>query len=231
MRDGSCPEGQCGRTASEGRVGADGKPRPPVEAEGRMTRLADFLFEVGMLRKTPRTGYQYLGTGAENVAEHSFRTAIIGWTLAVQMGLEEGDASRVALMCLFHDLPEARCGDFNYVAKQYDKADHDRALDDALAGTGLEEIVAPLFHELEEAESLTARIAQDADQIDLVLNLKEQQDLGNPYAPKWIECATARLRTEAGRALAAEIAVRDHTDWWFLARDKSWWEKKNGRKG
>ena len=35
-----------------------------------------------MLKKTPRTGYQFLGTGKESVAEHSFRTAIIGYVLA-----------------------------------------------------------------------------------------------------------------------------------------------------
>ena len=40
-----------------------------------MKNLANFLFEVGMLKRTPRTGFQFLGSGAESVAEHSFRTA------------------------------------------------------------------------------------------------------------------------------------------------------------
>jgi putative hydrolase of HD superfamily len=51
-------------------------------------RLADFVFELGMLRRTPRTGYQFLGSGAENVAEHSFRTAMIGYILARKAGAD-----------------------------------------------------------------------------------------------------------------------------------------------
>ena len=49
-----------------------------MEGRDRLTRVVDFLNECGMLRKTPRTGYQFLGSGSENVAEHSFRTAVIG---------------------------------------------------------------------------------------------------------------------------------------------------------
>ena len=45
-------------------------------------KVADFLFEVGMLKSTPRTGYRFLGSGDASVAEHSFRTAIIGYSLA-----------------------------------------------------------------------------------------------------------------------------------------------------
>ena len=43
-----------------------------------MQRLTDFLNEVGMLRHTPRSGYKFLGSGQETVAEHSHRTAGIG---------------------------------------------------------------------------------------------------------------------------------------------------------
>jgi putative hydrolase of HD superfamily len=28
-----------------------------------MSEIADFLFEVGMLKKTPRSGFQFLGSG------------------------------------------------------------------------------------------------------------------------------------------------------------------------
>ncbi|MBW1775527.1 MAG: HD domain-containing protein, partial [Deltaproteobacteria bacterium] len=49
-----------------------------------MKALINFLFEVGMLKKTPRSGYQFLGTGQESVAEHSFRTAIIGYMLSLE---------------------------------------------------------------------------------------------------------------------------------------------------
>jgi len=49
-----------------------------------MKEFVNFLFEVGMLKKTPRTGYQFLGSGQESVAEHSFRTVLIGYLLSHQ---------------------------------------------------------------------------------------------------------------------------------------------------
>ncbi|WP_029893547.1 HD domain-containing protein [Desulfohalovibrio reitneri] len=199
--------------------------RANTKSRDRLTRLADFLFEAGMLRKTPRTGYQFLGTGSENVAEHSFRTALVGFVLARMAGADE---SKTAMLCLFHDLHEARTGDFNYVNRMYNESRRTRALQDTLSGTGLTEAILPFWEELEEVDTVEARLAQDADQVDLILNLKEQQDLGNPYAVKWIECALERLRTEEGKTLARRIAETDHTDWWFLGPDRSWWERKNG---
>jgi putative hydrolase of HD superfamily len=171
-----------------------------------------------MLRRTPRSGYQFLGTGQENVAEHSFRTAVIGFVLAHMAGANK---ERTALLCLFHDLHEARTGDFNYVNRT-------KALEHCLSGTGLEGELLPMWEELEETASLEARLAQDADQLDLMLNLKEQSDLGNRYADKWLAAARERLRTPQGQELAGTIMETDHTDWWFLGPDQSWWERKNG---
>lgn len=207
-------------SGSGGRVAA-GDPD-----QDRLKRLADFLFEVGMLRKTPRSGYQFLGTGTENVAEHSFRTAVIGYVLADMAG---ADISRTTLLCLFHDLHEARTGDFNYVNKMYNESRRTQALTDATAGTGLSRAILGMWEELEGCGSQEARLAQDADQIDLILNLKEQLDLGNRYAGKWLESALERLRTPQGRELAERISTTDQSDWWYLGPDKSWWECKNNK--
>ncbi len=191
----------------------------------RLKRLADFLFEAGMLRKTPRTGFQFLGSGQENVAEHSFRTAVIGYVLA---GLAGADRARTVLMCLFHDMHETRVGDFNYVNRIYNTDDAERALRDALQGTGLTSEILPLFHELEHVRTGEAALAQDADQLDLILNLKQEQDLGNPYAGKWMDCAVERLRTDVARQLVEVILVTDHTSWWFDGQERSWWVTRNG---
>ncbi len=192
----------------------------------RNTRLVDFLFECGMLRKTPRTGYQFLGSGSENVAEHSFRTAVIGYVLANMAG---ADVARTTYMCLFHDLHEARTGDFNYVNRIYNSSERVAALEDATAGTGLEEAILGMWSELEETDTLEARLAQDADQLDFIMNLKEEADMGNTYATQWLEMALERVRTEWGRELARTIAETDHKDWWFLVRNRDWWTRKNGK--
>ena len=194
--------------------------------QDRMKRLADFLFEAGMLRKTPRTGYQFLGTGQENVAEHSFRCAVVGYVLATMAG---ADVQRTAMLCLFHDLHEARTGDFNYVNKIYNGAERTRAIRDATAGTGLTEPIVGMWDELEDADTIEAQLAQDADQIDMILNLKEQSDLGNKYADAWMASALSRLRTPEGKELAQTIATTDHTDWWYKGPGEDWWSRKNGK--
>ncbi len=208
-----------------GPVGASAGMKDQLTAE-RWKALSDFLFEVGMLRHTPRTGYQFLGSGRESVAEHSFRTTVIGFVLARLAG---ADWARVVLMCLFHDLHEARTGDFNYVNKMYNTSRDEQALADAWAGTGMGEDVLEVQAELETAGTLEAILAQDADQLDLILSLKQEQDLGNAYAPKWTAHAVQRLRSDLGRDLARVIMETDHTDWWFRAADSSWWSRKNGQ--
>ena len=203
-----------------------GFPGPDTQHATRKTEfqnqsLANFFFEIGMLRKTPRTGYQFLGSGQENVAEHSFRTAIIAYVLALLTG---ADSSRTMGMALFHDVHETRIGDFNYVNRIYNSRNSTLALEHALQGTGLDEVLQ-WWTELEAEQSLEASLVHDADQLDLILNLKQEQDLGNPYAGKWLECAVPRLRTSVARDLAEAILHTDHTDWWFSGPDPSWWKK------
>jgi len=194
-----------------------------IQQRDRLHRIVDFFNEAGMLRFTPRTGYQFLGSGKENVAEHSFRAAVIGWTLARMAG---ADAQRTALICLFHDLSEARTGDFNYVNRIYNKTLPRKALEDAVFGTGLAEDVLSFWDELENNASTEAKLARDADSLDLILNLKRELDLGNKAAAEWLHCARQRLHTPVGKELARIIVETAHNAWWFQGPDASWWQKR-----
>ncbi|MEW6665914.1 MAG: HD domain-containing protein [Thermodesulfobacteriota bacterium] len=185
-----------------------------------MEALVNFLFEVGMLKRTPRTGYQFLGTGKESVAEHSFRTAVIGYLLS--RGEEGADPFRTTLLCLFHDLPEARTGDHNYVNKRYVQVEEERAVKDLARNLPMGPELVGLVQEFNAGESPEAMLSRDADQLDLILSLKEQQDLGNRYAKDWIEYAVKRLRTEPARNMARQILDTDSTDWWFEKNADLW---------
>lgn len=199
-----------------------------MDKNAYLTHLADLLFEAGMLRKTPRSGYQFLGSGGESVAEHSFRTTIIGYVLA---NMAKADVTRTTLMCLFHDFHEARTSDFNYVNHIYNTSASRKAMEHALEGTHLQEEILPLLAELEEEKTTEAILANDADQLDLILSLREEEDLGNKYAAKWLTNATKRLRSQEGQSLAEAIMARDHTDWWFLGQNDEWWQSKGKKKG
>jgi putative hydrolase of HD superfamily len=195
-----------------------------------MERIANFLFEAGMLKRTPRTGFQFLGSGAESVAEHVFRTVYIGYALGRLAG--NADTDRIVKMCLFHDLPEARTGDLNYVNKKYVKADEGKAVRDLTETLAFGSEIKELIFEFLEEESLEAQLAHDADQLELILALKEYKDIGNRYADEWLDFAVKRLHTGIARTLAETILRTDSSLWWFS--DKSdWWVnagKKKGRK-
>lgn len=185
-----------------------------------MKDVINFLFEVGMLKKTPRTGYQFLGSGKESVAEHSFRMALIGYLLSIQE--PKADAMKTTLMCLFHDLHEARTGDHNYVNKRYVQIDEDKAVQDLAKGLPIRDEIVSLTREFSEGRSLEACISRDADQLDLILSLKEEQDLGNAYAREWLHYAVKRLQTDSARKMAQEILETDSTEWWFEKKTE-WW--------
>ena len=185
-----------------------------------MKHIVNFFFELGMLKKTPRSGYQFLGSGRESVADHAFRVATIGFTMARLD--KEADAFTVMRMCLFHDLAESRTGDLNYVNKRYVEANEDQALRDLTQTLPFGEEIQELLEEFKKGETREAQLARDADQLDLILELKEHQDLGNRYARDWIHFALKRLKTELGQGLASQILETDSTAWWFEGRDH-WW--------
>ena len=189
-----------------------------------MDNIANFLFETGMLNKTPRSGYQFLGSGKESVSEHILRTVFVGYALCKTD--ESLDEFRVLKMCVFHDLPEARTGDMNYVNKKYVNVDEDKAVRELTEGLPFGSDIKASIDEFNRQETKEALIARDADQIALILQLKESGDLGNKYAEEWINFAMQRLSTEAGKKMAQIIIKTDSSNWWF--KDKNdWWVNGN----
>ena len=189
-----------------------------------MDSIANFLFEVGMLNKTPRSGYQFLGSGRESVAEHILRTIFVGYSLCkMDKSLDE---LRVLKMCLFHDLPEARTGDMNYVNKKYVEVDEEKAVRELTEGLFFGNDIKAVIDEFNRKETKEALIALDADQIALILQLKEYGDLGNKYSEEWIKYALQRLNTKEAKELAGKIIKTDSSNWWF--KEKSdWWVNGN----
>lgn len=185
-----------------------------------MKDIVNFLFEVGMLQKTPRTGFQFLGSGAETVAEHILRTIFIGYALAK---LEKNvDELKILRMCLVHDLPEARTGDMNYVNKKYVSVDEEKAVRELANTLFFGDEIKTIIDEFNEKKTKESLIVHDADQLALILQLKEYGDLGNKYSKEWIRFAIRRLNTGQAKKIAATIIKTDSTEWWFKDRS-DWW--------
>jgi len=191
-----------------------------------MDNIANLLFEVGMLCRTPRSGYQFLGSGNESVAEHILRTVFVGYTLCkMDASLDE---MRVLKMCILHDLPEARTGDMNYVNKKYVNVDEEKAVRELTDDLFFGEDIKAAIDEFNRKETREALIARDADQIALILQLKECGDLGNKYSEEWISYALQRLTTENGKKLADRIVNTDSCMWWFKEKGE-WWINGSSR--
>jgi len=189
-----------------------------------MKRIANFLFEVGMLSRTPRSGYQFLGSGKESVSEHILRTVFVGYVLCkMDATLDE---KKILKMCILHDLPEARTGDMNYVNKKYVNVDEEKAVKELTTSLFFGHDIKAVIEEFNRRETNESLIARDADQIALILQLKECSDLGNKYADEWIGFALQRLTTENGKKLAEIIIRTDSSHWWFEEKG-SWWVNGN----
>jgi putative hydrolase of HD superfamily len=189
--------------------------------------LTNFLFEVGILAKTPRSGFHFLGTGAQSVAEHTSRAVYIGYVLASIM---EVDVFKVLKMCLFHDLGEARTSDLNYIHQMYVTKQERKAISDSMETLSFGNDVEKIIDEFENKKTMESIVAKDADNLEWILSLKEQSDAGNERADDWIVSAVKRLKTPIAKELAKVIIKTDSNAWWFGDKQDSWWVNRDKKK-
>jgi putative hydrolases of HD superfamily len=178
-----------------------------------MKNIANLLFQANILKNIPRSGYQFLGAGKESVAEHSFSVSFIAFVM-VQME-PDVDALRLISMCLVHDLPEAKTGDLNYVQKKYVTANENKALRHITRNLPFGTTFVDLITEFNERRSLESKLAHDADQLALILDLKALLDIGYDPPKKWLPFALNRLETKTGQTIAQGIMKTEWDAWWL----------------
>jgi len=177
-----------------------------------MKNTVDFLFEGNILKEIPRSGYHFLGSGKENVAEHCFMTALIAFAISrIEPGV---DKEKIITMALLHDLGEARTGDLNYVQQKYVKVDEKKVLSDLISGLTFGQDIAKLINEFNECKTIEAKLANDADQLSFILELKKLQDTGAKSPGKWIGIVMKRLKTDTAKKIAQNIISTDWDNWW-----------------
>jgi putative hydrolase of HD superfamily len=178
-----------------------------------MKAIANLLFEARILKDIPRSGFHFLGSGSESVADHSFMATFISYVFS-QIA-PEADALKLLQMCLIHDLTEARTGDLNYVQKKYLSVDESRVIADLTENLPFGKAVTDLIEEFNAGQTLEAQLAHDADQLSLILELKALHDAGNNGPKAWLPHVVERLRTSVGQSLAKQILNTASDEWWF----------------
>jgi putative hydrolase of HD superfamily len=178
--------------------------------------IAKFLYEMGQLKRVKRSGWWIAGIeDPESVAEHSFRTAVIAHILAQ---LEGADREKAVSMSLFHDISEARTNDAHRIVQRYvDWEGVDRkAVEDQSKSlpNKIAEGIRSMISEFEQALSLEARVARDADLLECLIQAREYQVLGYHDVADWILNAQAALTTESAKRIAAECLRTEPKEWW-----------------
>ena len=190
-----------------------------------LNKITDFLFETGILAKTPRSGFFFLGSGKQSVAEHTNRVSYIGFALALMS--EDIDVAKVLEMCLFHDITETRISDANYVHQKYIKIKKEKAINELTDSFPFGGRIKEILKQYEKRDTKEAKIAKDADNIEFLLSLKEQIDIGNKRAKTWIPAVLPRLITKEAKLLAEVIIKTDSDHWWFSEKDDDWWVNRD----
>ncbi|GAB2713852.1 HD domain-containing protein [Kitasatospora kifunensis] len=175
---------------------------------------AGFLLEMGMLKRAKRSGWWIAGVkDPETIAEHSFRTGIIGAVLAL---MEGADPAQTALLCLFHDTQETRVSDIPHIGRRYlEAASNEKVTADQVSAAhpavvaGVQRIVENYEH----GSTLEVICAHDADKLECLVQAVEYREQGYQNVQPWIDSSIAKLKTPSAQALAEAALAMTSIEW------------------
>lgn len=186
-------------------------------SDDKKTLSAVNLFaEAGLLKHVKRSGWWVAGIkDPESVADHCFRTAVIGYYMAHAEGV---DTYKVTTMSLFNDIHESRINDLHKMGHYYiDFKDAEkRVFDDQMKDIDgdVSSELSQLRNEYDAQETKEAVVARDADILECLLQAKEYYDNGHTKAKKFFKTAPDHLKTKTAQKLWETIKNWDSGEWW-----------------
>jgi putative hydrolase of HD superfamily len=178
--------------------------------------LVGYLHEAGHLKRTKRAGWWIAGVrDPESVAEHSFRTGIIAYVLAV---MEGANPDRAAALALFHDMVETRIGDIPSTGRAHLRIASPQEVTKAQVANLPPHVASPiadLVAEFDGKETIEAMCAKDADKLECLLQAKEYKAAGYATVDPWADTMVGAVRTAAGKKLAEAALKSPVESWWW----------------
>jgi len=172
-----------------------------------MEDIVRFLFEAGMLKLVPRSGWFKIGVkNPESVAEHTFRTALIAFILTYLETSDSSKAGKAAFLALIHDFHESRTLDLHKLSRKYVSLEPEKVLKEQL-----ELLPKDLQGEAAEIMNELGDFVRDADKLELLLQAKEYSE---SYPSATIYAERLEFKTKTAKKLA-EIIKKADSRWWL----------------
>ncbi len=149
-----------------------------------LKEILEFTKLVGKLKKIERTGWVTWSNiqNPESVAEHIFRTAVLGMIIADS---KELDTEKVVRMSLLHDLPEAIIGDWDPIAKKKLGIDTWKRKEKeavnkmfSLLPANMKEKYIGIWREFEEQKTEEAKVVKQLDRLEMIIQALEYLEEG-----------------------------------------------------
>jgi putative hydrolase of HD superfamily len=178
--------------------------------------IVEFIFEAGVLKGVPRSGWSVLGIKhPESVADHSFRCAVIGYLIA---HMENVSVHRVLLMTLFNDIHETRITDLHKMAQRYidARAAEDKSFEEQVGSLpeGIIRELSDVRDDLGAQESRESIVARDSDILECLIQAKEYYEHGHKSAALFMTKAPEHLKTDSAKSLWQLAQTMDVNEWW-----------------
>lgn len=183
-------------------------------------RDIEFLYEMGTLRYIPRMWRQFLNKDFANLSEHIFR---VMWISVIIAKHEGANIDKVIKMALVHDIAESRNSDVHYLSRMYTDRNEEKAINDILKDTIIEQDFKNAIDEYEERKSLEAKIVKDADNLDCDMELQEQYVNGVAIKKDLQEIRNYvgdNLFTETGKKMWHQIQNSNPHDWHVMGNNR-----------
>jgi putative hydrolase of HD superfamily len=169
--------------------------------------------------KMPRSHQRLLGNTFDDVASHSYHVAVIAYVLCRMEKLKHEDGIKAVTMAVFHDLAEARTGDFGFIEKHYGKTDEEKAIKDQFEGLDFLGDLKNMLREFNAKETQIAKCVKDADSLAQIFQEWALAWQGNKMAKRWFDSdfndRVPGLFTESAKKLATEMKDSDPQEWWW----------------
>lgn len=185
-----------------------------MSSDEELRATAKYLFELGTLKRLPRTGWLIAGVpNPESIADHSHRTSVLAAMLAV---MEGADPARACLMAALHDTQETRVGDIPHIGRRYLTAASNEAVTaDQVQGcpSDVAGVIQGVVDDYERQDSVEAVVARDADKLECVLTAVEYMQGGPAHLQDWIDSCRGALKTESAQRLAGTAVSMTGQEW------------------